>query len=180
MPEGKLLWEPGEERLTNSKMARFMREHGFEDYHELWRWSVADLDGFWRAIWTEYEVGAEPELVLGDATMPDAKWFPGVELNYAEYLLSRARPGETAIIHATESSPLAELSWDELSDGVARCAAGLRRLGVGKGDRVAAYMPNVPETVIAFLATASLGAIWSSCAPEFGAPTVIDLSLIHI
>ena len=174
MPEGKLLWEPGEDSLTDSKMARFMRERGYEDYHELWKWSVEDLEGFWRAIWDEYEVGPAPDNVLGDATMPHAEWFPGVELNYAEYLLSRARPGETAIVHATESSPLAELSWDELTDAVARCAAGLRRLGVGKGDRVAAYMPNVPETVIAFLATASIGAIWSSCAPEFGAPTVID------
>jgi acetoacetyl-CoA synthetase len=174
MPEGKLLWEPGEESMADSKMACFMRERGFADYHELWRWSVEDLEGFWRAIWNEYQVGPEPGEVLADATMPDAEWFPGVELNYAEYLLGRARPGETAIVHATESSPLAELSWDELSDRVARCAAGLRRLGVGRGDRVAAYLPNVPETVIAFLATASVGAIWSSCAPEFGAPTVID------
>jgi acetoacetyl-CoA synthetase len=174
MPEGQLLWEPGEDVLRESKMARFMRACGFSDYHELWRWSVEDLDGFWRSIWTEYEVGPEPDRVLADSTMPDAEWFPGVELNYAEYVLSKARPGAAAIIHATESSPLAEVGWDELRDAVARCAAGLRRLGVGKGDRVAAYMPNVPETVIAFLATASIGAVWSSCAPEFGAPTVID------
>jgi acetoacetyl-CoA synthetase len=174
MPEGQLLWEPGEEVLRESKMARFMRARGFSDYHELWRWSVEDLDGFWRSIWTGYEVGPEPDRVLADSTMPDAEWFPGVELNYAEYLLSRARPGAAAIVHATESSPLAEVGWDELRDAVARCAAGLRRLGVGKDDRVAAYMPNVPESVIAFLATASIGAVWSSCAPEFGAPTVID------
>ena len=174
MPEGKLLWEPGEDVLRDSKMARFVRARGFQDYHELWRWSVEDLDGFWRSIWTEYEVGPEPDRVLADSTMPDAEWCPGVELNYAEYLLSRARSGTAAIAHATESSPLAELGWDELRDSVARCSAGLRRLGVGKGDRVAAYMPNVPETVIAFLATASIGAVWSSCAPEFGAPTVID------
>ena len=83
-------------------------------------------------------------------------------------------PGRTAIVHATESSPLAELSWDELREQTARCAAGLRRLGVGPGDRVAAYMPNVPETVVAFLACASIGAVWSSCAPEFGVPTVVD------
>ena len=174
MPEGKLLWEPDDDFLTNSKMARFMRGRGFSSYQDLWSWSVEDLEGFWGAIWNEYEVGREPDRVLANSTMPDAAWFPGVELNYAEYLLSRARPGRTAIVHATESSPLAETSWEELGDAVARCVAGLRRLGVGKGDRVAAYMPNVPETVIAFLATASIGAIWSSCAPEFGAPTVID------
>ena len=106
--------------------------------------------------------------------MPGAEWFPGAELSYAERLFRGARPGETAIVHASESQPLAELSWDELADQVARCAAGLRRLGVERGDRVAAYMPNVPETVVAFLACASIGAVWSSCAPEFGTPTVVD------
>ena len=106
--------------------------------------------------------------------MPGAVWFPGTRLNYAEQLFRRARPGATAILHATESSPLAELSWDELREQTARCAAGLRRLGVERGDRVAAYMPNVPETVVAFLACASIGAVWSSCAPEFGVPTVVD------
>ncbi len=106
--------------------------------------------------------------------MPGAEWFPGTRLNYAEHVFRMARPGAAAIVHATESSPLAELSWDELRDQTARCAAGLRRLGVERGDRVAAYMPNVPETVIAFLACASIGAVWSSCAPEFGVPTVVD------
>ena len=114
------------------------------------------------------------ESVLGSREMPGAEWFPGAELNYAEQLFRGARPGETAIVHASESQPLAELSWDELADQVARCAAGLRRLGVERGDRVAAYMPNVPETVVAFLACASIGAVWSSCAPEFGTPTVVD------
>ena len=173
MAEGKLLWEPSRERLEDSKLARFMRKHGHGSYDELWSWSVEDLEGFWRAIWEEYEVGPAPERVLGDAEMPGAEWFPGTELNYAEYMLGQERSG-TAILHANESQPLAELSWDELRDAVARCAAGLRRLGVGRGDRVAAYLPNGPEAVIAFLASASIGAVWSSCAPEFGAPTVID------
>ncbi len=106
--------------------------------------------------------------------MPGADWFPGASLNYAERLFDAALPGEVAIVHASESQPLAELTWAELADQVARCAAGLRRLGVGRGDRVAAYMPNVPETVVAFLACASIGAVWSSCAPEFGTPTVVD------
>jgi acetoacetyl-CoA synthetase len=171
--EGKLLWEPPEELLTDSKMARYMQSRGFSDYHELWRWSVEDLEGFWRSIWDLYDVGPAPERVLAHAEMPGAEWFPGTTLNYAERLLRGGGDG-TAIVHASESRPLAELSWDELADQVARCAAGLRRLGVGRGDRVVAYMPNVVETVVAFLATASLGAIWSSCAPEFGTPTVVD------
>jgi acetoacetyl-CoA synthetase len=172
--EGRVLWEPPEEMLSDSKMARYMRESGFSSYHELWRWSVEDLDAFWRSLWELYEVAPAPERVLGRAEMPGAEWFPGAQLNYAGHLL-RGKGGErTAIVHATESRPLAELSWDGLADQVARCAAGLRRLGVGRGDRVVAYMPNVVETVVAFLATASIGAVWSSCAPEFGTPTVVD------
>ena len=170
MREGDLLWEP----RGPSKLSAFMEERGFSDYHELWRWSVEDLEGFWGAIWERYEVGPPPARVLGDDRMPGAEWFPGTRLNYAEQLFRRARPGATAILHATESSPLAEMSWDELREQTARCAAGLRGLGVERGDRVAAYMPNVPETVVAFLACASIGAVWSSCAPEFGVPTVVD------
>jgi acetoacetyl-CoA synthetase len=172
MLEGQLLWSPSDPDAT--EMARFMRARGFADYHELWRWSVADLDGFWGALWDWFEIDAPYDSVLGRRDMPGAEWFPGAELSYAERLFRAARPGETAIVHASESQPLAELSWDELADQVARCAAGLRRLGIERGDRVAAYMPNVPETVVAFLACASIGAVWSSCAPEFGTPTVVD------
>jgi acetoacetyl-CoA synthetase len=169
MREGELLWEP----RGGSKLADFMRERGFEDYHELWRWSVEDLEGFWGTLWDRFEIG-ERDGVLASEAMPGAEWFPGTRLNYAGYLLGQARARETAVVHATESAALSELSWDELREQVARCAAGLRRLGVGKGDRVAAYMPNTPETLVAFLACASIGAIWSSCAPEFGTPTVVD------
>ncbi len=171
MREGDLLWEPSG---RPTKMSEYTRERGFASYDELWRWSVEDLEGFWGSIWERFAVGPPPGRVLASSDMPGAEWFPGATLNYAERLFSAGRPGATAIVHATESSPLAELTWDELRDATARCAAGLRRLGVGRGDRVAAYMPNVPETVIAFLACASIGAIWSSCAPEFGVPTVVD------
>jgi acetoacetyl-CoA synthetase len=170
MREGDLLWEP----RGPSKLSAYMEERGFSTYDDLWRWSVEDLEGFWGSIWERYEIGPAPERVLARDEMPGAVWFPGARLNYAEHLFRSARPGETAIVHASESSPLAELSWDELRDQTARCAAGLRRLGIGRGDRVAAYMPNVPETVVAFLACASIGAVWSSCAPEFGVPTVVD------
>ncbi len=155
-------------------MARFTRARGFTDYHELWRWSIDDLEGFWGALWDWFELGGSYDRVLGSRDMPGAEWFPGASVSYAERLFQSARPGEVAIAHATESSPLAEMTWDELADQVARCSAGLRRLGVARGDRVAAYMPNVPETVVAFLACASIGAVWSSCAPEFGTPTVVD------
>jgi acetoacetyl-CoA synthetase len=184
MREGELLWKPS----GPSKMSAFMEARGFSSYDELWRWSVDDLDGFWGSIWDEYGLGPRTGPVLERDAMPGAVWFPDTRLNYAEYLLGMARTGEderrasgragrlrqAAIVSASESAPLAELSWDELHDQVARCAAGLRRLGVERGDRVVAYMPNVPETVVAFLACASIGAIWSSCAPEFGTPTVVD------
>jgi acetoacetyl-CoA synthetase len=172
MREGTLLWEPADP--SGTQLARFMSARGFSDYHELWRWSVEDLEGFWGSLWDWFEVGGSYERVLGRREMPGAEWFPGTELNYAEHIFRLARAGATAIVHASESQPLAEMGWDELRDQVARCAAGLRRLGVRRGDRVVAYMPNVPETVVAFLATASLGAVWSSCAPEFGTPTVVD------
>jgi acetoacetyl-CoA synthetase len=155
-------------------MARLMRARGLSDYQELWRWSVDDLEGFWGALWDWFEIDAPYERALGSREMPGAEWFPGASLSYAERLFRAARPGEVAIVHASESAPLAELTWDELAAQVARCAAGLRRLGVARGDRVAAYMSNVPEAVVAFLACASIGAVWSSCAPEFGTPTVVD------
>ena len=108
--------------------------------------------------------------------MPGARWFPGGTLNYAEHALAAVadRGDESAIVARSQTREPAELTWAELADAVARCRAGLRRLGVGRGDRVAAYLPNIPETLVAFLATASLGAVWSSCAPEFGVRSVVD------
>ena len=174
MAEGARLWEPS--NTENTEMARYMHERGFSTYEELWRWSVDDLESFWGSLWERFQVQASApyERVLAGREMPGATWFPGARLNYAEHVLRMARPGEAAIVYSSEDRPQAELSWDDLSDQVARCAAGLRGLGVERGDRVAAYLPNAPETVVALLATASIGAIWSSCAPEFGAPTVID------
>jgi acetoacetyl-CoA synthetase len=172
MPEGQLLWTPSDPDA--SEMARFMRAQGHSTYDELWRWSVEDLEGFWGSLWDWFEIEGGYERVLGSSEMPGAEWFPGASLSYVERLFAAARPGDVAIVHASESQPLAEITWDELADQVARCAAGLRRLGVGRGERVAAYMPNVPETVVAFLACANIGAVWSSCAPEFGTPTVVD------
>jgi acetoacetyl-CoA synthetase len=168
------LWEPPAELAEGSAMARFMRAQGHDDYHALWRWSVADLEGFWAAIWDFFGVEGGYDRVLADASMPGAEWFPGAEVNYAEHLF-RGKPDErAAIFHASELRPLDGWTWRDLRLRTAGIRAGLAARGVGRGDRVAAYLPNVPDTIAAFLATASLGAVWSSAAPEFGTRSVID------
>jgi acetoacetyl-CoA synthetase len=177
------LWEPSAADLERAEMTRFMRWAGerrgrpFTDYGELWRWSVDEIEDFWAAIWEFCGVRASRpyERVLDSRQMPGARWFAGAELNYAENMLLRDRdPGAVAVLHASELRALDSLTWGELSERVAAAAGGLRALGVRRGDRVVAYMPNIPETLIAFLAVASIGAIWSSAAPEFGARSVID------
>jgi acetoacetyl-CoA synthetase len=147
----------------------------FGDYETLWRWSVTDLDAFWRSIWEFFQVeqGPAPAPAVAERSMPGARWFPGARLNYAELALRR-RDDHPAIIAGCEDGRMRTLGYAELARSVAAAAAGLRRLGVRQGDRVVAYLPNVPETVIAFLATASIGAVWSSCAPEFGVSSVVD------
>ncbi len=184
MTEGELLWTPDPEVAAQSTVARFMRrlaEQGrsFASYEELRRWSVTDLDGFWAAVWEFFEVrsSAPYARVLSSREMPGAVWFEGSRVNYAEHLLrheERAVPGEAAIVHSSELRPLATTSWHELGAAVRAVATKLRELGVEPGDRVAAYLPNVAETVVAMLATTAIGAVWSSAAPEFGARTVID------
>ena len=185
MTEGELLWTPDPAEAATSAVARFMRriadERGlsFASYEELWRWSVRDLDGFWSAVWEFFDVHAtQPyERVVDSRAMPGAVWFRGSRVNYAEHLLRherRAAPGETALVHSSELRPLATTSWQELGAAVRVLATQLRALGVVPGDRVVAYMPNIPETVIAMLATTAIGAVWSSAAPEFGARTVIE------
>jgi acetoacetyl-CoA synthetase len=160
--------------VERALMTRFMRERGHGSYDELWRWSVEDLEGFWASIWEFFGVEGDYDRVLGSTEMPGAEWFPGASVNYAEHLF-RGKDDETvAIVHASELRELSEWTWGDLRRETARMAARLRALDVKRGDRVAAYMPNLPETVAAFLATASLGAVWSSCSPDFGAPSVID------
>ncbi|HZL55319.1 MAG TPA: acetoacetate--CoA ligase, partial [Solirubrobacteraceae bacterium] len=194
------LWEPSAAERERAAMTRFMgwagerRGRPFADYDELWRWSVDELEEFWAGIWEFSGVRASrpAERVLDARRMPGARWFEGAELNYAENVLLGPRPdgaaprtrspgpavpdrsGAPAVLHASELRDLGQLTWGELSAQVAAAAGGLRALGVGRGDRVAAYMPNIPETLVAFLAVSSIGAIWSSAAPEFGARSVID------
>jgi acetoacetyl-CoA synthetase len=180
---GEVLWPARAGARTDSDMGRFLatlEERGlrFEGYDDLWRWSVEDLEGFWAAVWDHYGVEASVpyERVLSGRGMPGARWFDGARLSYAHHALRHhADDGDRVALSAwSQTRAPVELSWDELRDQVARARTGLARLGVGPGDRVAAYLPNVPEAVVAFLATASLGAIWSSCAPEFGVPAVLD------
>jgi acetoacetyl-CoA synthetase len=148
----------------------------FDDYHALWRWSVDDLEAFWGSVVEFFGVrfSAPPERVLGDASMPGASWFPGARVNYAEHIFRGKGRDDVAIRSASEIRSLREWTWGELRAQSAAIASGLRSLGVSEGDRVVAYMPNIPETAAAFLACASIGAIWSSAAPEFGARSVID------
>jgi acetoacetyl-CoA synthetase len=175
-------WTPSQDLVERARLTEFMgwleveRGLAFDDYDALWRWSVDDLEGFWGAIWDFFGVLADGDrsTVLASREMPGARWFPDVRLNYAEHLFAGKDDGETAILHASELRELDEVSWGELRARVAACAAGLRGLGVESGDRVVAYLPNIPEAIVAFLATASIGAIWSSCSPDFGPASVVD------
>jgi acetoacetyl-CoA synthetase len=179
--EGKLLWEPTAEFAHNSQVARYMRwlkaEKGldFADYDALWRWSVDDLEGFWSSMceFLDVRFHARADRILSSRQMPGARWFEGATLNYAGHVFRHTHDGP-AIRYASETQPLREMSWGELRAQVAACAASLRELGVAPGDVVAAYMPNIPETIVAFLATVSIGGVWSLCAPDLGAGAVVD------
>jgi acetoacetyl-CoA synthetase len=178
--QAELLWQPSGKRVERATLTRYMRwleaERGlsFDDYAALWKWSTDEIEAFWATVWEYFDVVGEYDEVLADGSMPGAKWFTGAELSYAEHVF-RDRPGDrVAIRHASELRALGEWTWDELREQTARIAAGLRAMGIGRGDRVVAYMPNIPETAAAFYAVASLGAVWSSCSPDFGARSVID------
>jgi acetoacetyl-CoA synthetase len=178
----ELLWEPSADMVQRATLTRYRawlaaeRDLSFDSYEELWRWSVSDLEAFWSSIVEFFDVrfsegGSE---VVRDRSMPGAQWFPGSLVSYAEHIFRGKSDDAIAIRHASELRPLDSWTWGRLRSETARVAAGLRALGVQEGDRVVAYMPNIPETVASFLACASLGAVWSSAAPEFGARSVID------
>jgi acetoacetyl-CoA synthetase len=179
---GRLLWQPSPEQVEASRLTAYMRwlreTRGLEldGYHELWRWSVDDVEGFWASIWEHFDVLASVpyERVLGSHSLPGAQWFPGAKLSYAEHVFRDKDPAATAIVHASEARPQATVSWGELRTQTAAIAGTLRGLGVEPGDRVVGYLPNLPETVAAFLACASVGATWSSCSPDFGTRSVVD------
>ena len=179
---GDVLWTPPADVRETTEIGRYLnwlrdeRGRDLADYDALWRWSVDDLEGFWGSVWDFFGVRAHApyERVLGAREMPGAEWFPGARLNYAEHMLGTDEDADAvAVVARSQTRGPIELTFGELRDQVARARAGLRRLGVGPGDRVVAYLPNIPETLVAFLATASLGAIWAACAPEFGARSVL-------
>ncbi len=175
------LWTPTPESISRSNIGRFvawLAERGvgrFDSYDELWRWSTEDIAGLWAAVWEFFDMQASVPFteVLDSPAMPGTKWLIDARLNYAQHIL-RHEGDSTAIIAHSQTRRPSSLSWNELADQVSRARTGLQRIGITKGDRVAAYMPNVAETIVAFLATASLGAIWTSCAPEFGVQAVLD------
>jgi acetoacetyl-CoA synthetase len=180
---GDILRAPALDWREQHELGRFMdwlgdeRDLEFGDYEELRRWSVTDLEGFWGAVADFYAVRFHTpyERVLADRSMPGATWFPGATLNYAEHLLGRPQDHDTvAVLARSQTREPLQLTFGELAEQAARARAGLRRLGIGRGDRVVAYLPNIPETLVMFVATVSLGAIWATCAPEFGARSVID------
>jgi len=182
LTQGQVLWTPpadARERFVLGRYLEWLRgERGldFPGYDELWQWSVSDLEGFWSSVWDFFEIRSHApyECVLGSREMPGAEWFPGARLNYAEHMVGRDEDLDSvAVVARSQSREPRELTFGDLREEVGRARAGLERLGVGPGDRVVAYLPNIPETLVAFLATASLGAIWATCPPEFGVRSVL-------
>jgi acetoacetyl-CoA synthetase len=170
------LWVPSAERIEHSATTALMRDVGAADYEALWRWSVDDVGRFWRTLWDRFQVQADgdPSVALANASMPTAAWFPDVALSMPEHVFRGKDDAAVAIRFATEGAPLQAWTWGQLRAETTRIRAGLRGMGVARGDRVAGYLPNAPQTVAAFLATASLGATWTCCSPDFGIRTVID------
>ncbi|MCI9867318.1 acetoacetate--CoA ligase [Rhizobium skierniewicense] len=183
--EGQLLWTPSADFADGSNIAAHMHwlksERGldFADYAALWAWSVEDLPGFWKSIWDYFEIHSPSpiETVLSSLEMPGAEWFRGATVNYAEHVLRHENSGDSSrpfLYHCSEIRDYASVSWQEVGSKVRILAQQLRAMGIGAGDRVVAYMPNIPEAVIAMLATTAIGAVWSAAAPEFGTQTVVD------
>jgi len=173
-------WQPTDSDIANARVtdfAKFVEKRigaALPDYQSLWQWSVDDPAAFWGALWDYFDLGDQPDRILDDAGMPGARWFPGVRLNYVDQIVRNARTDRPAILHVSEDGEVAELSWHELLGRVAAFAQTLRSHGVQAGDRVVGYLPNIPEAVIAFLATASIGAIWSACGQDYSAKAALD------
>lgn len=180
--EGEVLWQPTPAQIEPTQLAAYQRwlaaERGlhFTDYAALWQWSVADIETFWQTVWDFFAVQADGsrQPVLASHQMPGAAWYPNARLNYAEHVFRNANSAAPALIARGEGTATREVSWAELQRDTGALAARLRALGVVAGDRVASYLPNRVETVVAFLACASIGAVWSSCAPDMGATVVLD------
>lgn len=180
---GEVLWTPPADALDTTREGRFLqwvnetRGLALGTHEDLWAWSVADLGAFWQAVWDYFEVQSHSPhtTALASREMPGASWFPGATLNYAEHMLGTSEDTDrVAVVGVSQTRADVELTFGELRDQVARARTVLAGMGVGRGDRVVAYLPNIPETLVAFLATASLGAVWASCATELGPRSVVD------
>jgi acetoacetyl-CoA synthetase len=175
------LWTPSEEKIKSSNMFKYLQYaesfsgRKFSDYQELYQWSVSDIERFWESIWNVADIkySENYEKILENAVMPGAKWFKGSKLNFTENLL-RYRDNKTAIISSREKAPTIRITYSELFELVAKCSFSLRELGIGEGDRVAGFVSNIPDSIIAMLSAASIGAVWSSCSPDFGFQGVLD------
>jgi acetoacetyl-CoA synthetase len=178
------LWIPSEERKEQAQLTRYCRwlaetrglSFAVGDYQPLWQWSVDHLDDFYASVWEYFDVAADPgyDAVLGRREMPGAEWFPGARLNYAEHIFRGKADGDVAVQFASERQAPSSWTWGELRARTAALANGFRAAGVGAGDRVAAYLPNIPEALAAGLACMALGAVWSACSPDFGGRSVVD------
>jgi acetoacetyl-CoA synthetase len=184
MSRGPVVWTPGEAAATESGLARYTRwladatGRELAGYEDLWAWSVDDLEGFWESVWRYFDIRSPTPYrsVLSGRTMPGARWFEGAQVNYAEHALRTGESGvdRVAVVELDEDGPRGELTWAALRGAVGGVAAGLRKRGIGRGDLVAAYVPNCAEAAIAYLACASIGAIWSSCAPDLQPSAALD------
>ena len=177
----KKLWEGSDLFKQNSHLNNYQNwlfetnQLRFSDYNELWQWSVTNIEEFWKSIWEYFDIcshTAHNKILSGD--MPNSQWFEGSRINYAEHVFRNFDAEEPAIFFGNESQEYLEISWKELKEKVSSMAEYLKSLGVTKGDRVVAFLPNVPEATISFLAVNSLGAIWSSTSPDFGTESVVD------
>lgn len=181
---GQVIWTPPPRFVEASNLHRFrlwlaaQLRLRFASYDDLWRWSVAEPERFWQAVWDFFDLMSETAATsVRQGNMPDTRWFGGTRVNYAEHVLRSGTSGDpdrAAIRHASENRPMGETSWRDLASSVRRVAAGLRELGIRPGDRIVSYMPNIVESAIAMLATTAIGAVWAAAAPEFGVETVVD------
>lgn len=178
----KALWTPSKQDIESANITKYIqwlnteKGHSFTSYHDLWQWSVDDIPAFWEAT-VEYcnvELEGTYDNVISSMEMPGVRWFEGTKINYTKQLFRQKQENYPALIFQSELKDYQEISWDSLEADVAAISAYLRSKGVKKGDRVVAFMPNIPQTVVAFLATASIGAVWSSCSPDFGAESVVE------
>lgn len=173
-------WVPSDRDIADARVtdfARFAEQRTgatLPDYSALWQWSIADIDGFWSAVWDYFDVGSRGQTVLEHPEMPGARWFPGTTLNYVDQIVRNARSDRPTILYVSEDEPDREVSWAELLGRTAAFAEALRSVGVGPGDRVVGYLPNIPEAVIAFLGTAAVGAVWSACGQDYSAKAALD------